>query len=150
MKVIIMLRRFEIDSSLFYPKTVMQFPTLSLGSLKGDKKRSKLEVRGWVGYNLPKYLLSERRNLVMNDFFSELDIKASSYQKCLSLSIPSLVREGCHLKKMFWFYNHKIKKWLLHDLGNTFLNRVWNKLIYEDLFYKSRVPFTWYTGNIED
>lgn len=88
MKVIIMLRRFEIDSSLFYPKTVMQFPTLSLGSLKGDKKRSKLGVRGWVGYNLPKYLLSERRNLVMNDFYCELDIKAISYQKCLIYLYP--------------------------------------------------------------
>lgn len=142
---VIMLRRFEIDSSLFYPKTVMQFPTLSLGSLKRVKKRSKFRVRGLQFTKI----LSERRNLVMNDFYCELDIEASSYQKCLSLSIPSLVREGCHLKKkMFWFYNHKIKKWLLNDLGNTILNRFWSKLIYEDIFYKSRVPFTWY--NIED
>lgn len=96
MKVIIMLRRFEIDSSLFYPKTVMQFPTLSLGSLKGSKRGQNL---GCVGYNLPKYLLSERINLVMNDFYCELDIEAISYQKCLSLFIPSLVTEGCHLKK---------------------------------------------------
>lgn len=35
----------------------------------------------------------------MNDVYCELDIEAISYQKCLSLSIPSLVREGCHLKK---------------------------------------------------
>lgn len=35
----------------------------------------------------------------MNDIHCELDIEASSYKKCLSLSIPSLVREGCHLKK---------------------------------------------------
>lgn len=111
MKVIIMLRRFEIDSSLFYPKTVMQFPTLSLGSLKGDKKRSKLGVRGWVGYNLPKYLLSKRRNLVMNDFYCELDIEASSYQKLFKSIYTQFGQRGMSFeKKMFWFYNHKIKK----------------------------------------
>lgn len=102
MKVIIMLRRFEIDSSLFYPKTVMQFPTLSLGSLKGDKKRSKLGVRGWVGYNLPKYLLSKRRNLVMNDFYCELDIEASSYQKLFKSIYTQFGQRGMSFeKKMF-------------------------------------------------
>lgn len=95
MKVILMLRRFEIDSFLLYPKIVMQFPTLSLGSLKGVKKRSKFRVRGLQFTKI----LSERRNLVMNDFYCELDIEAISYQKLFNLSIPSLVTEGCHLKK---------------------------------------------------
>lgn len=60
MKVIIMLRRFEIDSSLFYPKTVMQFPTLSLGSLKGDKNGQNLGcVGGWVTIYQNTYFLKE-------------------------------------------------------------------------------------------
>lgn len=144
MKVILMLRRFEIDSFLLYPKIVMHFPTLSLGSLKGVKKRSKFRVRGLQFTKI----LSERRNLVMNDFYCELDIEAISYQKCLIYLYPVWSQRDVIWKKKFWFYNHKIKKWLLTDLGNTILNRVWSKLIYEDIFYKSRVPFTWY--NIED
>lgn len=84
MKVILMLRRFEIDSFLLYPKTVMQFPTLSLGSLKGDKTRSKFRVRGLQFTKI----LSERRNLVMNDFYCELDIKAISYRKSLIYLYP--------------------------------------------------------------
>lgn len=84
-------------------------------------------------------------------FIVNLILKQARIKNCLSLSIPSLVREGCHLKKKcFDFIIIKLKKWLLNDLGNTILNRVWSKLIhvYEDTFYKSRVPFTWY--NIED
>lgn len=141
MKVIIMLRRFEIDSSLFYPKTVMQFPTLSLGSLKGDKKRSKLGVRGWVGYNLLKYLLSERRNLVMNDFYI---LWTWYWSKLVSKMFKSIYTQFGHRgmsfekKKMFWFYNHKIKKWLLNDLGNTILNRIWSKL-YMKIYFTNHV-----------